>query len=76
MALTHLACSCALSRACGHTGDYPSTSRVAAEYEPHDCVPDGPWALYSVSVYWAVMTITSIGYGDVHAADKNITEQR
>ena len=45
------------------------------DYAPHDCVPDGPWALYSVSVYWAVMTITSIGYGDIHAADKNISEQ-
>ena len=43
--------------------------------QPGDCVTDGPWALYSASVYWAVMTITSIGYGDIHATDRNVSEQ-
>ena len=47
----------------------------AADYAEGDCVPDGPWSLYSASAYWAVMTITSIGYGDIHATDRNISEQ-
>ena len=34
-----------------------------------------PWALYCVAVYWAIMTITSIGYGDVGPARRNATEQ-
>ena len=40
----------------------------------YDC-PGGSWSLYSASVYWSVMTITSIGYGDIHATDRKVSEQ-
>jgi len=62
---------------CTPVSSYSNTSSVATSsvFASSDCVPDGPWQLYSVSVYWAVMTITSIGYGDMHATPHNITEQ-
>ncbi len=48
----------------------PSTFASA---DPWLCVP--PMHMYSAAVYWAVMTITSIGYGDMSATPRNPVEQ-
>ena len=34
-----------------------------------------PWDMYAASLYFAMMTITSIGYGDLAATPKNASEQ-
>ena len=34
-----------------------------------------PWDMYAATLYFAMMTITSIGYGDLAATPKNATEQ-
>ena len=39
----------------------------------YECVP--PWSMYSAAIYFAIMTITSIGYGDISARPDNPAEQ-
>lgn len=34
-----------------------------------------PWSMYVASLYFSVMTITSIGYGDISATPLNVSEQ-
>jgi hypothetical protein len=58
---------------------YNETASELAGTEVYDteliyaCVDAG--TRYSVSIYFAVMTITSIGYGDIHATDRKVSEQ-
>ena len=47
-----------------------STQEDHAGYECADA-----WVMYTASLYFAVMTITSIGYGDIHATPQNAPEQ-
>jgi len=47
---------------------WAETLRAAKPGLFHDERKESSWELYTASMYWACMTITSIGYGDVVAA--------
>ena len=51
----------------------PTTFAPASVAVDFVCVP--PLHMYIAATYWAVMTITSIGYGDLSATSRNPTEQ-
>ena len=57
-----------------------SDKEPSREYVPAPGDADGWWCLppenmYAACIYWSIMTITSIGYGDIAATHGNATEQ-
>ena len=54
-------------------GDICPEGMVCTEYNPVACMP--PTAMYLISVYWAIATVTSIGYGDLVATPFSTAEQ-
>jgi hyperpolarization activated cyclic nucleotide-gated potassium channel 1 len=38
----------------------------------NDVVNESNWMLYLISIYWAISTISTVGFGDIHAYNEGL----